>query len=169
LRLPGAERQLKLDSRVRRKELRMAIVRWAPFTAFTSLEREMQDMLDRFGTESKEFPWKPSMDVYRENGTLVLRAELPGIDPETDLTIDVEDNVLHIRGEKTFERELDETTRFIKERRFGSFRRDLMLPEGVDPGAVTASYEKGILTVEVPLPAEVTAGGEKVAIDVIEK
>jgi HSP20 family protein len=149
----------------------MAIMRWAPFAAFPSLERDLQDLLDRIGAmaETEEFPWRPSTDVYRENGTLVLKAELPGIDPKTELTIDVEDDVLHISGEKTFERETEESDRFIKERRFGSFSRDLVLPEGVDPGAITAHYDNGILTVVVPLPTEVTAEPKKVTVEVIEK
>jgi HSP20 family protein len=149
----------------------MAIMRWAPFTAFTSMERDLQDMIDRFGLSpvAGDFTRKPSTDVYRENGTLVLRVELPGIDPATDLSIDVEDSVLHIKGEKKVERELDKADRFIKERRYGLFERTLMLPEGVEADAVTATYEKGVLTVEVPLPTEVIAAEEKVTIDVIEK
>ncbi len=149
----------------------MAIVRWAPFTAFTSLEREIQDMFERFSMRPivEGMTWKPTADVYRENGTLVVRAELPGIDPASDLTIDVEDNVLHIKGEKKFEREFEETDRFVRERRYGSFERSLMLPEGVDPAAVTAIYEKGVLIVEVPLPEEEVTPSEKVIVDVIEK
>lgn len=149
----------------------MAIMRWAPFTAFPSLERDLQDLLDRLGAmaETGEFPWKPSTDVYRENGTLVMKAELPGIDPKTELTIDVEDDILHIKGEKTVEQESEEADRFVKERRFGSFSRELMLPEGVDPGAITASYDNGVLTVVVPLPTETTVEPKKVTVEVIEK
>lgn len=148
----------------------MAIARWAPFTAFTSLERELQELLDRLSIPAIEgMAWKPSTDVSRENGSLVLRAELPGIDPAKDVTIDVEDNVLHIKGEKKIEREFEETDRFVRERRYGSFERNLMLPEGVDPGSVTAIYEKGILTVEVPLPEEAAAEAEKITVDIIEK
>lgn len=149
----------------------MAIMRWAPFTAFPSLERDLQDLLDRLGAmaETGEFPWKPSTDVYRENGTLVMKAELPGIDPKTELTIEVEDDVLHVRGEKSVEHETEEADRFVRERRFGSFSRELMLPEGVDPGAITASYDSGVLTVVVPLPTETTAEPKKVTVEVIEK
>lgn len=146
----------------------MAIVRWAPFSAFTSVERELQDMLDRLSVRpaAESFTWKPATDVYRENGKLVVRAELPGIDPETGLKIDVEGNVLHIEGERNFEREIDDEHRYLRELRYGSFRRDLMLPDGVDTKAISATYDQGILTVEVPLPAEAVEETKKVTVQV---
>jgi HSP20 family protein len=132
----------------------MAIARWAPFSAFTSLEQEMQSLLDRIGARPwlEGFGWKPDADIYREEGTLVVQAELPGLDPEADLDITVESNVLQIKGEKSESHEVDETNRYVTERRFGSFRRSVMLPEGVDPETVTADYDNGVLTVRVTLP-----------------
>ncbi len=133
----------------------MAIARWAPFSAFTSLEQEMQSLLDRIGARpwSEGFGWKPETDIYREEGALVVRAELPGLDPDADLDITVESNVLQIKGEKSESHEVDEADRYVSERRFGSFQRSVMLPEGVDPEAVTADYDNGVLTVRVALPA----------------
>ena len=134
----------------------MAITRWAPFSAFTSLEREMQDMMDRFTMRpwTEGFDWKPATDVYRENGDLIVRAELPGIDPEEGLTVEVEGNVLHITGEKRLEREVEEADRYLRESHFGSFRRDVLLPEGVEPDDIVATLEHGVLTVRVPMPTE---------------
>ena len=131
----------------------------------------MQDLLDRLSVRpmATGFPWKPVTDVFRENGTLVVRSELPGIDPETELTIDVEGNVLHIAGEKKTEREVEDEHRYLRERRFGSFRRDVLLPEGVDAEAITASYDQGILTVEVPLPTETAEEIGKVTVPVTQK
>lgn len=132
----------------------MAIAKWAPFSAFTSLEQEMQSLLDRIGARPwlEGFGWKPEADIYRDEGTLVIQAELPGLDPEADLDITVESNVLQIKGEKTESQEINETDRYVSERRFGSFRRSVMLPEGVDPDAVSAEYDNGVLTVRVSLP-----------------
>lgn len=132
----------------------MAIAKWAPFSAFTSLEQEMQSLLDRIGARPwiEGFGWKPDADIYREEGSLVVQAELPGLDPEADLDITVEGNVLQITGEKSESHEIDETNRYVSERRFGSFRRSVMLPDGVDPDAVTAGYDNGVLTVRVSLP-----------------
>lgn len=151
----------------------MAITRWAPFSAFSSLEREMQSLerelhslLGRVPPAFGEVAWRPDMDVYREENTLVVRTELPGIDPAEHLDIDVKDNVLHIRGHKKVEKEIDEEDRYIRECRFGSFERDVLLPEGVDPDAVGAVYENGILTVRVPLPEVEVEKAKRVQVDV---
>ena len=149
----------------------MAITRWEPFGVFTSLERDMQELIDRFGIRpvTEGFSWKPATDVVRENGTLVVRAELPGIDPEKELTIDVEDNVLRIAGERTTEHKAEDEHRYLRERRFGSFRRELLLPEGIDPETVTATYDDGVLTIEVPLPVETGEEHVKVTVPVTQK
>ncbi len=154
----------------------MAIMRWTPFSAFTSLEREMQSFFDRMlGSERPlmfreraPFVWRPAVDMTREDGNMVIRAELPGIDPEKDLEIEVEDNVLHIRGERHIEREIDEEDRYLSERFVGHFERNLMLPEGVDPDKLEASYQKGVLTVRVPVPVEALPKGKKIEVKIEE-
>ena len=149
----------------------MAITRWEPFGMFTSLERDMHELLDRLSVRpvTEGFAWKPATDVVRENGTLVVRTELPGIDPKEELAIDVEDNVLHITGEKTTVHKVEDEHRYLRERRFGSFRRELLLPEGVDPETVTATYDDGVLTIEVPLPVDADEEPTKVTVPVTEK
>lgn len=134
----------------------MAIKRWAPFSAFTSLEREMQDVMSRFQGRPffEGFEWRPATDVFEEEGTLFVRAEIPGMEVD-DIDIRLEDNVLRVSGEKKFEKEISEDNRYLRECRYGSFRREVMLPEGVDPDAVQADYDNGILTIRVPLPTEV--------------
>ena len=144
----------------------MSIVRWAPFSAFTSVERQMRSMLDQFAGRGwlEDFDWKPDTDIYREDGKLFVRAELAGIDPK-DVTIDVEGSVLHIKGEKRIEHEVEEGDRFMRERRFGSFHRDLMIPEGVEAEDIVATYENGVLTIELPIPESVDEPG-KVPIEI---
>lgn len=134
----------------------MAITRWAPFSAFTSLEREMQEMFDKFTSRPwfEGFSWKPSTDVYRDEGELVVRAEIPGIDPEKGLKVEVEGNVLHIEGEKKEEKEVEEDNRFVRECHYGSFRRDVLLPEGVTDDDIRATFDNGVLTVRVAVPVE---------------
>ena len=147
----------------------MAIKKWAPFSAFTELEQEMHSLLDRVGARPwlEGFGWKPETDIYRDNGTLVVQAELPGLDPAEDLEIDVEENVLQIKGTKSESKEVSETDQYVTERRYGSFRRSVMLPNGVDPAAVSAVYDNGILTVRVPLPEDSTEEEtRKVHVDV---
>lgn len=146
----------------------MAISRWAPFSAFTSLEREMQDMMSRFHTRPliEGFEWKPSTDVYEEDGSLLVRTEIPGIDPSKELTIEVEENVLHIKGEKATEKEISEDSRYLRECSYGTFHRNVMLPEGVDVDEIRADYDNGILTVTVPMPDDQIAEPRTVKVEV---
>jgi HSP20 family protein len=150
------------------KEVTMAIIRWTPFSAFTSLEREMQEMMDRLGTRPliEGFEWRPSTDVYEEEGNLFVRVELPGVDPETELNVEVKDDMLHISGEKKLEREVQDGAHHMKECRYGAYRRDLLLPEGVDPEGVRATYEHGILTVMLPMPQEMKKEPRLIKVEV---
>lgn len=147
----------------------MAVVKWAPFSAFTALEQEVHSLVDRMGARPllEGFGWKPDTDIYREKGALVVEAELPGLDPRADLEIDIEDGVLQIKGSKDEAKEISETDEYVRERRYGSFCRSVVLPEGVDGESVTATYDNGILVVKIPLP-EATPEQEtqRVKIDV---
>ena len=132
----------------------MTVERWAPFSAFTSLEQEMHALLDRVGARPwiEGFGWKPDTDISRVGQSLVVEVELPGIDPTEDLRVDVEDNVLLISGERPQPTAIPEKGRLVTERRFGSFRREIMLPCDADSGTITAVYGNGVLIVEVGLP-----------------
>jgi HSP20 family protein len=152
------------------QETNMAILKWAPFSAFTELEQQMHSLLDRIGARpwSEGFGWKPDTDIFREEGDLVVLAELPGLDPDDDLYLTVEDNVLQIKGEKSESTAVEGDTRYVQERRYGSFQRSVMLPDGVDPTAVQARYDNGVLTVRIPLPEAATeeGGHQKIHVDV---
>lgn len=91
----------------------------------------------------------PAADVYREGEDLVARLDLPGIDPATDVTVEVEGRRLVVRGERKDQRSEQSEGRRIREVRFGSFRRVVTLPKAVDGDAVRASYDAGVLTVTV--------------------
>jgi len=147
----------------------MAIMRWAPFGALGSFEREMQDILDRFAPWrwTEEPVWMPATDMYREDGKLVIRTELPGVDPKA-IDVEIEGSTLHIRGEKRHEQEVTGADRYLYECRYGSFRRDVPLPEGVDPEVIEAAFDKGILTVRIALPEETASHGHKINVEVAE-
>lgn len=131
----------------------MSITKWTPFSAFPSFEREMQSLLDRFTSVPwADVAWRPTIDVYRDNGNLEIRAEVPGIDISKDVEVEIERGVLVIRGEKRTAKAIEEDDRFVRESRYGSFERSVMLPPGVDPTLVTAHADKGVLIVTVPLP-----------------
>jgi len=104
-------------------------------------------------------PWMPEADdtlrveEFQEDGTRVIRAEMAGIDPEKDVEVTVEDGMLHISAERSQE-EKSETKHYVRrEFRYGSFHRDLPLPEGCAEDDVKATYHDGILEVRLPTPA----------------
>lgn len=93
-----------------------------------------------------------AVEEYSEDGTLVVRAEVPGIDPDKDVQITVTDGVLKVSAERTEEEEKEGRHFHRREFRYGSFARSIPLPEGIDEDKVVASYKDGILEVRVPLP-----------------
>lgn len=95
-----------------------------------------------------------------EDGKWILRAELPGIDPDKNIRISTQSGILTIAAE----RESTEKQEGRSEFRYGSFRRSVRLPAGTDPETITASYTNGIL--EITVPVETSKSGGPVTIDV---
>ena len=93
-----------------------------------------------------------AVEEFTEDGTLVVRAELPGIDPEKDVEITLSEGTLEIKAERTEEEEKTGRHFHRRELRYGSFARSLPVPEGVDESEIAATYKDGILEVRVPLP-----------------
>jgi len=125
---------------------------------FMSLQREIDRLFDDF---TRGFPafsnnavgeLLPDMDVTETDKQIEITAELPGLE-EKDVQINLADNVLTIRGEKKAEKEEKDKTFRLVERSYGSFLRSLELPAGINPDAIKASIEKGVLKVTVPKPA----------------
>lgn len=125
------------------------------------LSRFFDDSLLNFPRESGR--WMPPVAVSETADELQLTAELPGM-TEDDISIDLENNVLSISGQKNEVREEgDEERRYhVYERHFGTFNRSFTLPRTVDPNDITATFENGILTVRMPKVAE--AKGRKIEI-----
>ena len=107
--------------------------------------------------------WMPAVNVSETAEELTLVADLPGIEEE-DLSIELENNVLTVSGEKKEVRsEGDEERRYhVWERRFGSFSRSFTLPRSVDGSKILAGFENGVLTITLPKVAE--AKGRKIEI-----
>lgn len=89
------------------------------------------------------------IEEFTRDGSFVVRAEIPGIDPQKDVEVTIAEGVLTIRGERREEHKEERRTEFS----YGSFLRTLSLPRGVDASSVHASYEDGILEVTVAMPA----------------
>ncbi len=93
------------------------------------------------------------MDLVELDDHFVLRADLPGMS-EADIKLEVEDGVLVLSGERKDEHETKKEGFHRVERAFGTFSRSLTLPKGIDPEAVTASFDRGVLEVRIPKPEE---------------
>jgi HSP20 family protein len=133
----------------------MTIVRWDPFRDITSLRDEMNRLFSRtLGETAGGQTWSPAIDVIEQADAIVVKAELPGMKPE-DIDIEVDDNVLTIKGERRFEEKVEDGRYYRLERSYGQFSRSLGLPQGVKADEISASFENGVLEVRVPKAEEV--------------
>jgi HSP20 family protein len=131
----------------------MAITRWDPFRDLMSIQNEMNRLFGRtYGGdvgESTRGAWTPALDVFETQEKFVITMELPGVSPD-DVDISVEDSTLMVRGERKFYSEQQEESFLRIERRFGEFTRSLTLPSTADAESIQASFDQGVLTIEVP-------------------
>lgn len=139
----------------------MAIVRWDPWRDLAAFERQLDQMMGRMGGGAgtgtqEQRAWTPSLDVHQEGDTMVICAEVAGIDPD-QVDISVEDDVLTISGSREDHNEVEEGQWIRRERHWGQFRRSVSLPPGVDPEQIQASARNGLIEVRVPRPAQVGA------------
>ena len=136
----------------------MTIVRWEPIRELSSLQTEMNRLFNSVfdapsttGGRADARRWTPAMDLFERDDHFVLRADLPGMSEE-DVKIELEDTTLTVSGEPKAEHEDRGEGYYRVERAFGTFARTLTLPQGVDPEAVTASFDRGVLEIRVPKP-----------------
>ncbi len=129
----------------------MAITRWDPFREVVALQnrvnslfRDLNDGEDQVAATS----FVPAVDIYEDAQKVVLKLEVPGIE-EKDLDIRVENHTLTVKGERKFEAEEKEQNFHRIERRYGSFYRAFTLPSTVDTESVAASYNAGVLKLEL--------------------
>jgi HSP20 family protein len=101
------------------------------------------------------------VEQFLDGNTLVVRAEVPGIDPEKDVDVSVADGMLHIKAEREEKSEQKSKTGYRSEFRYGSFTRTIALPPGAREEDVTASYRDGVLEVRAPAPEQAPASGKR--------
>ncbi len=133
------------------------LTRWEPFRGATALQDQVNrlfgDVFERAGEESSLTAWAPSVDIYETEHELVVKADLPEVDPK-DLDIRVENNILTIRGERKFEKKVSEENYLRVERAYGSFARSFTLANTVNSEAIKADYQNGVLTLGIPKKEE---------------
>lgn len=132
----------------------MEIMPWKPFREMEPFHREMDRFFNRFFSEFlpsrfEEEGWLPRLDMSETKDSLVIEAELPGMDSK-DIEVNLTGDVLTIKGEKKSERKEDGKHYHCTERHSGSFQRAFRLPVSVQGDKVDAGFEKGILTITLP-------------------
>ncbi len=133
----------------------MVIVRWEHLRDLMTAQREFGHLVrETFspaagGGEVSTRTWAPPVDIYENGENLVLKAELPGINPD-DVEVCVEDNTLYLKGERKFEKEVKEENYQRVERTYGTFVRTFSLPNAIDSDKVAANYKDGVLTLTLP-------------------
>src|SRR3982751_382068 len=156
----------------------MTIVRWEPLREFGALQNEMNRLFNTvFDTPgpgnggATMRRWMPAMDLVESGEHFVLRADLPGMS-EDDVNIEFEDGTLTVSGERKTEHEDSKEGFHRVERSFGAFSRSLTLPQGIDPEAVSAKFDRGVLEIRIPKPEErkprrisIAHGGRQEAIE----
>lgn len=145
----------------------MALMRWNPVAELNRMREEMDRMMERFfGPPERELPavmaWSPSVDVYEQDGNVVVEAELPGVKRE-NVDVSIQDNSLIISGEMKREEEKKEEGYYRRERHYGRFMRSVPLPVPVTPEQAQAKFQEGVLRVTLP-EAKEEAKGQKIPI-----
>lgn len=133
------------------------LIRWDPFREMMTLRSTIDRLFDDsfFGPRSdwQSITWDLALDVIEENDEFVVKASLPGINPD-DLEVTYNNNVLTIKGEIKEDKDVEEKHYHLRERRFGSFTRSISLPSTVKPDSITANYDAGVLTLHLPKAEE---------------
>jgi HSP20 family protein len=133
--------------------MRTTLNRWEPFRGAATLQEQVSrlfgNVLEHSGEESNLTTWAPAVDIYETEHELVVKADLPEVDPK-ELDIRVENNLLTIRGERKFEKKVNEDNYLRVERVYGSFSRSFSLANTVNSEAIKADYQNGVLTLTIP-------------------
>jgi len=134
-----------------------SVIRWELFRNVNSLQEQFSRLFDTSfpgrSSESDLTTWAPAVDIQETENELMLKADLPGIE-EKDIDVRIENNTLTIRGERKFEKQVNEDNYLRVERSYGSFSRSFSLPNTINTEAINAEYKNGVLTVQMPKRAE---------------
>ncbi|MBP1728112.1 MAG: heat shock protein Hsp20 [Deltaproteobacteria bacterium] len=132
----------------------MAIVKYNPFRELRTMQDQMNRMLDmawnrEFGEELKEGVWQPPVDIYEDEHSVIIKAEVPDVE-QKDIEVKIENGTLTLRGERKHSSDIRKENYYRVERYFGQFQRSFSLPQTIDQDKVQATCDKGILTITLP-------------------
>ena len=132
----------------------MAIVKYNPIGDLRTMQDQMNRLLDmawnrEIGEELGEGVWQPAVDIYEDENSVTIKAEVPDID-QKDIEVRIEDNTLTLRGERKHNKEVKKENYHRVERYYGQFQRSFSLPHSIDQEKVKATCDKGVLTITLP-------------------
>jgi len=133
----------------------MAVIRWDPFRDMNVLQDRMNRLFEDAGRgwrgsePSATTAWSPAVDIFETEGEIVVKAELPGMERK-DITLNLEKNVLTLKGERRFDKETKEENYHRVERAYGGFSRSFSIPATVDDEKIKADYKDGVLKIILP-------------------
>ena len=138
----------------------MTIVRWDPFRNVATLQDRINRLFEDAFPRSREIDedvvqcaWRPAVDIYETNEAVVFKVELPGVKKD-DVSVEVKENVLTIKGTRAEEKAVDDENYYRRERCFGTFSRSFNLQQVVNPESIRAKFKGGLLEVTIPKPIE---------------
>ena len=140
----------------------MALTRWDPFRELSIMQDRMNRLFDDAGRgwrgdePSSTTTWSPAVDIYETENEIMVHAELPGVDRK-DITLNLEKNVLTLKGERRFEKETKHENYHRIERAYGGFSRSFSIPAIVEEDKIQAEYKDGILKISLPKKEQVKA------------
>ena len=141
----------------------MAITRWDPFRDLSILQERMNRVFEDAAVRgwkndepSATTSWSPAVDIYETDSEIMVQAELPGVDRK-DIALQLENNVLTLKGDRRFEKETNQENYHRIERSYGGFSRAFTIPTIVDEDKIRADYKDGILKIALPKKDQVKA------------
>ncbi|HUN62843.1 MAG TPA: Hsp20/alpha crystallin family protein [Candidatus Sulfotelmatobacter sp.] len=148
--------------------MRATLTQFQPFRGVSSLQEQINrlfsETFERGTDEANLTAWAPAVDIFETEQSLVVKADIPDIKPE-ELDIRVENNILTIRGERKFEKQVNENNYLRVERAYGSFSRSFSLANTVNAEAIQADYKNGVLTLTIPKREEAKPKQIKVRVE----
>jgi len=139
------------------------ITLWTRRDPFAEFDAMIRRAFGPTATANGTGAFRPAAELTRDGDDAVLRLELPGLDAEKDIAVEIKDNRLVVSGERRDEHTEDSGKRYLREVRYGSFRRSFALPTHVTAEALSASYNAGVLTVKVT-GAYADSGTQRIAV-----
>lgn len=136
----------------------MAIVKYNPIKELRSMQEQMNRLLDlawnrETGEDLREGVWQPAVDIYEDDETVVIKAEIPDVD-QKDIEVKIEENTLTLRGERRHDQSIKKENYHRVERYYGPFQRSFHLPYTIDQERIKASCDRGVLTIILPKKKE---------------